>query len=138
MTLWIAPPHTAVILTIPPMNLGNFNWLWFRLYQQKRKRGHFHQQQGFFWLDGCIDAFVIDKLKTESKSKIKEHKLSSNNLDKALHDAHILNTLRKPTNKKYKQTKSNKNWKFSISVQLSLSNWSFQQARKTYSPRLDW
>ena len=25
-----------------------------------------------------------------------------------------------------------------ISVQLSLSNWSFQQARKTDSPRLDW
>ena len=37
---------------------------------------------------------------------MKEHKISSNNVDKALHDAHLLKTLKKPT-KKYKQTKSN-------------------------------
>ena len=42
---------------------------------------------------------------------IKEHTLSSNNLDKVLHyDAHLLNTLRKPY-KKDKQTKSNKKLK---------------------------
>ena len=34
----------------------------------------------------------------------------SNNLDKALHDAHLLNNLRKPS-KKVKQTKSNKKLK---------------------------
>ena len=56
------------------------------------------------WNNGCRYGFVIDKL-SNSKSNIKEHKLSSNNLDKALHDAHILNTLRKPA-KMFKQTKS--------------------------------
>ena len=45
-----------------------------------------------------------------SKSKIKEYTLSSNNLDKALHDAHLLNTLQKPTNKD-KKPKSNKELK---------------------------
>ena len=45
------------------------------------------------WLNGCRDVFIIDKLKPNSKSNIKEQKLSSNNLDKALHDAHILNNL---------------------------------------------
>ena len=33
-------------------------------------------------------------IKKNSKSKIKEHTISSNKLDKELHDAHILNTLR--------------------------------------------
>ena len=42
------------------------------------------------WLDGCRDAFIIDKLKPNSKSKLREHKLISNNLDKSLHDAHLL------------------------------------------------
>ena len=54
------------------------------------------------WLDGCRDAFIIDKLKPNSKSKIKEHKISYNNLDKALHDAHLLNNLRNPDNIKDK------------------------------------
>ena len=31
--------------------------------------------------------FIIDKSATNSKSKLKEHKLSSNNLDASLHDA---------------------------------------------------
>ena len=44
------------------------------------------------WLNGCRDAFIIDKLKPNSKSKIKENKLSSNNLDKVWHDARLLNT----------------------------------------------
>ena len=57
-------------------------------------------KEGNNQLDSCRDAFIIDKLKPNIKSKIKEHKLSSNNLDKVLHDAHILNTLQKPTNKK--------------------------------------
>ena len=43
-------------------------------------------------------AAVIDKLKTYSKSKLKEHKLSSNEWDKAVHDAHLLKTLLNPTN----------------------------------------
>ena len=42
--------------------------------------------------NGCRDGFVIDKL-NNSKSNIKELKLISNNLDKALHDAHLLKTL---------------------------------------------
>ena len=33
------------------------------------------------WNNGCRDGFVIDKLKN-IKSNIKEHKISSNNLDK--------------------------------------------------------
>ena len=45
------------------------------------------------WLNGCRDAFIIDKLKPNSKSNIKEHTLSSNSLDKSLHDSHLLNTL---------------------------------------------
>ena len=32
--------------------------------------------------NGCIDSFIIDRLKPISKSKIKEHTLSYNNLDK--------------------------------------------------------
>ena len=52
---------------------------------------------------------VIDRL-NNSTSKIKEHKLSSNNLYKALHDAHLLNTLRKPS-KMVNQTKSKKKLK---------------------------
>ena len=62
--------------------------------------------EGNIWLNGCRGAFIIDKLKSNSKSKIKEHTPSSNNLDKVLHYAHLLNILWKPTNK-YKQTKSN-------------------------------
>ena len=34
------------------------------------------------WLDGCRDAFIIDKLKTNSRLNLKEHKLSSNNSEK--------------------------------------------------------
>ena len=34
------------------------------------------------WLDGCRYVFIVDKLKTNSTLNIKEHKLSSNNLDK--------------------------------------------------------
>ena len=63
------------------------------------------------WLDSCRDALIIDKSKTNSKSKLKEQKLGSNNLDASLHDAYILNTLRNPTNKKDKQTKSYKKLK---------------------------
>ena len=57
-----------------------------------------------------IDSTVADmdlssiKFKKNSKSKIKEHTLSSNNLDKALHDTHLLNTMQNLTNKD-KQTK---------------------------------
>ena len=61
------------------------------------------------WNNGCRHGFVINKL-NNSKSNIKEQKLSSNNLDKELHDAHLLTTLRKPS-KMVKQTKSNKNLK---------------------------
>ena len=61
------------------------------------------------WNNGCRDLIIIDKL-NNSTSNIKEHKLSSNNLDKALHDAHLLNTLRKPT-KMVKQTKYKKKLK---------------------------
>ena len=57
------------------------------------------------WNNGCRDGFVINKL-NNSKYNINKHKLSSNNLDKALHDAHLLNTLKNPS-KVVKQTKSN-------------------------------
>ena len=58
------------------------------------------------WKNCCRDLIIIDKL-TNSTSNIKEHKLSSNNLDTALHDAHLLNTLHKPSIM-FKQTKSKK------------------------------
>ena len=61
------------------------------------------------WNNGCRDVFVIDKL-NNSKSNIKEHKLSSNNLYKALHDAHLLNTMQKPS-KMVNQIKSKKKLK---------------------------
>ena len=48
------------------------------------------------WKNGCRDLIIINKL-NNSTSNIKEHKHSSNNLDTALHDAHLLNTLRKPS-----------------------------------------
>ena len=53
---------------------------------------------------------VLLSIKKNCKSNIKEHTLSSNNLDKALHDAQLLNTLRKPS-KMDKQTKYNKKMK---------------------------
>ena len=53
------------------------------------------------WNNGGRDGFIINKL-NNSKSKITEQKLSSNNLDKALNDAHLLNNLRK-LSKKFKQ-----------------------------------
>ena len=40
------------------------------------------------WKSGCRDLNIIDKL-NNSKFNIKEHKLSSNNLDTALNDAHL-------------------------------------------------
>ena len=61
------------------------------------------------WKSGCRDLNIIDNL-NNSKSNIKEHKISSNNLDTALNDAHLLNTLRKPS-KMVKQTKSKKKLK---------------------------
>ena len=61
------------------------------------------------WNNGCRELIVIEKL-NNSTSNIKEHKLSSNNLDKALHDAHLLNILRK-SSKMVNQTKSNKKLK---------------------------
>ena len=61
------------------------------------------------WKSGCRDLSIIDNL-NNSKSNIKEHKLSSNNLDTALNDAHILNNLCKPS-KMVKQTKSKKKLK---------------------------
>ena len=62
------------------------------------------------WLNGCRYALIIDKLKPNSKSKIKEHTLSSNNLDKELNYAHLLYTMQKPPNKD-KHTRSNKKLK---------------------------
>ena len=62
------------------------------------------------WLNGCRYVFIINKLKLNIKSKIKEHTRSYNNLDKALHDAQLLNTMQNLTNK-YKQTKSNRKLK---------------------------
>ena len=58
-------------------------------------------------LNGCRYGFIIDKVNINSKSNIKEHTLSYNNLDKALHYAHLLKNTRMP-NIKDKQTKSNK------------------------------
>ena len=65
------------------------------------------------WNNGCRELIIINKLNNKlnnSKFNIKWHKLSSNNLDKALHDAHLLNTLRK-LSKMVKQTKSKKKLK---------------------------
>ena len=61
------------------------------------------------WKSGCRELNIIDNL-NNSKSNIKEHKLSSNNLDTALNDAHLLNTLRKPS-KMVKHTKAKKKLK---------------------------
>ena len=61
------------------------------------------------WKSGCRDLIIINKL-TNITSNIKEHKLSSNNLDTALNDAYLLNTLRKPS-EMVKQTKSKKKLK---------------------------
>ena len=49
------------------------------------------------WNNGWRNGLIINKLKNNSKSNTKEHTLSSNNLDKAINDAHLLNTLQKPT-----------------------------------------
>ena len=40
------------------------------------------------WKNGCRELNIIDNL-NNSKSNIKEHKLSSNNLDTALNHAHL-------------------------------------------------
>ena len=65
------------------------------------------------WNNGCRELIIIDKL-NNSKSNIKEHKIRSNNLDKALHDYHLLNTLRKPSKMviqtKYKKKLKHKNF----------------------------
>ena len=61
------------------------------------------------WNNGCRDLIIIDKL-NNSTFNIKEHKLSANNLDTALHDAHLLNTLQEPS-KMVIQTKSKKKLK---------------------------
>ena len=86
------------------------------------------------WKRGFRDLNIIDNL-NNSKFNIKEHKLSSNNLDTALNDAHILHTLRKPS-KMVKQTRSNKKLKHKHFSPIILSNWSFQQARRADSPIL--
>ena len=61
------------------------------------------------WMSGCRELNIIDNL-NNGKSNIKEHKLSSNNLDTAWNDAHILNTLLKPS-KMVKQSKAKKKLK---------------------------
>ena len=61
------------------------------------------------WKSGCRDLNIIDNL-NNSKSNIKEHKLSLNNLDTALNDAHLLKTMRKPS-KMVKNTKAKKKLK---------------------------
>ena len=74
-----------------------------------KNRNSSTDNEGEVWNNGYRYGFIIDKL-NNYKSKIKEQKLSSNNLDKALNDSHLLNTLRKPL-KKDRQTKSNKKLK---------------------------
>ena len=59
--------------------------------------------------NGCRELIIIDNL-NNSKSDIKEHKLSSNNLDTELNYAHLLNTLRKPS-KMVKHAKAKKKLK---------------------------
>ena len=59
--------------------------------------------EGGIWLNGCRDGCIIHKVKI-ILNQILKSTFSSNNLDKALHNAHLLNTLWKPTNK-YKQKK---------------------------------
>ena len=51
-------------------------------------------------IDSWRDAFMIDKPATNSKSNLKKHKLSYNNLDAESHYAYLINILQKPTNKK--------------------------------------
>ena len=58
------------------------------------------------WLNCCRYVLIINKSKTNSKSNLRRKKIGSNNLDKSLYDAYLLNTLQKPTNKGDKQTKS--------------------------------
>ena len=83
---------------------------------------------------GCRELNIIDNL-NNSKSNIKEHKLSSNNLDTALNDAHLLNTLRKPS-KIVKQTKSKKKLKHKQFSPIIFVKLVFQRARRADSPRL--
>ena len=82
----------------------------------------------------CRELNIIDNL-NNSKTDIKEHKLSSYNLDIALNDAHLVKTLRKPS-KMVKQTKSIKKLKHKHFSPILFSNWSFQQAIRADSPRL--
>ena len=62
--------------------------------------------------NGCRDEFFINKL-NNSKSNIKEHKLSSDNLDKALHNTHLLK-LRKSHLKWLNKPNSKINWNIYI------------------------
>ena len=68
------------------------------------------------WKSGCRELNIIDNL-NNSKSNIKENKLSSNNLDTDLNDTHLLNTLRKPS-KMVIEKNPKRNWNTNISVQL--------------------
>ena len=82
------------------------------------------------WIDSFRDTFIRDKSTTNSKSKLKEHKLSSNNLDTALQDSYLLNTLRKPTNKKDKQSKSSKKLKHVLLIPIIFVKLIIQEGKK--------
>ena len=64
------------------------------------------------WNNCCRDGFIINKL-NNSKSNIKEHKLSSNNLNTAINYSHLLNTMKKPS-KKDKKPNPIRNWNMYI------------------------
>ena len=86
------------------------------------------------WKSGRRELNMIDKL-NNSKSDIKEHKLSSNNLDTALNDAHRLNTPRKPY-KMVKQTKSKKKLKHKHFSPIIFVKLVIPAGKRSDSPRL--
>ena len=88
------------------------------------------------WKSGCRDLIIIDNL-NNSKYNIKEHKHSSNNLYTALNDAHILNTLRKPS-KMVKQTKSKKKLKHKHFSPIIFVKLVIPAGKKADSPRIVW
>ena len=107
MTLCTDNYHHAVRLAIPVMNKrASINYKSESIDDYESSNRSIGSEKNIA-LKGLRHRFIIDKVNPNNESKIKEHPLSSNNLDRSLHNDHILNTLKKPTNK-HKQTKTEK------------------------------
>ena len=113
MNLRIATPHPLVSLTIPLLKLGKQQHPMIQiLLKNDEISSSSISSEDNNLLDGCRYAFIIYKSKTNSKSKVKEHKLISNSLDNALHVTYLLKYLRKPTNRKDEKIKSHEKLKY--------------------------